>query len=214
MHSLSRPAAVAFDLDGTLIDTEPTLLEAQHRTLAAFGICELAPDHPRTFAMGMVPGVTRLCEFYGLAYRRALEVFKPTWNHLAATEPTPTPGARALLGRFSAAGLPMALVTSADRGHARNSLAALGLRKAFECVVDAETVSRLKPSPEPYVTAAERLGVEPADVVGIEDSGSGVASVLAAGMVCVAVHATVHDQPEMALAHIKIRSLKEFPPFT
>ena len=60
LHSLPRPAAVAFDLDGTLIDTESILIEAQRRTLKAFGIHDLPPEHPRTFGMGMEPGVTRL----------------------------------------------------------------------------------------------------------------------------------------------------------
>ena len=81
---------------------------------------------------------------------------------------------------------------------------------AFECVIDADMVSRLKPSPEPYLKAAECLGVSPQDMIAIEDSGSGVASALEAGMTCVAVHAEVHERPELDAAHVKIRSLEEF----
>ena len=213
-HSLPRPAAVAFDLDGTLIDTEAILIEAQRRTLAAFDIQELAHDHPRTFGMGMEPGVARLSEFYGLHYAQALEVFRPLWNHLSATELTPMPGARDLLTRFKSDGVRMALVTSADPVHAQNALKAVDVPGAFECVVDADMVTRLKPSPEPYLKAAECLGVSPLNMLAIEDSGSGVESALSAGMTCVAVHSEVHERHELDAAHVKIRSLEEFPAFS
>ena len=163
--------------------------------------------------MGMEPGVTRLSEFYGLDYERALEVFRPNWTRLSATELSPMPGARSLLTRLKSDRIRMALVTSADPVHAQNALKALDVPGAFECVVDTEMVSRLKPSPEPYLKAAERLGVSPQDMLAIEDSGSGVASALAAGMRCVAVHAEVHERPELAPAHVRIRSLGEFPQF-
>ena len=213
MDSLPHPAAVAFDLDGTLIDTEAILIEAQRRTLIAFGIHGLASDHPRTFGMGMEPGVTRLSEFYGLDYAEALEVFRPQWTHLSATELTPMPGARDLLMRLKGEDMPMALVTSADPVHAQNAVRAVDVPGAFECVIDADMVSRLKPSPEPYLKAAECLGVSPQDMIAIEDSGSGVASALEAGMTCVAVHAEVRERPELDAAHVKIRSLEEFPRF-
>ena len=157
LHSLPRPTAVAFDLDGTLIDTEAILIEAQRRTLMAFGIHALASDHPRTFGMGMEPGVGRLCEFYGLDYVRTLEVFRSHWVHLSATELTPMPGARTLLTRLKSEGVRMALVTSADPVHAQNALKALDVPGAFQFIIDADMVASLKPSPEPYLKAAEDL---------------------------------------------------------
>ncbi|MXX53491.1 MAG: HAD family phosphatase [Dehalococcoidia bacterium] len=214
MNSLPRPAAVAFDLDGTLVDTEAILIEAQRQTLMDFGITGLASDHPRTFGMGMEPGVRRLSEFYGLDYAKVLEVFRPNWTRLSATELTPMPGARTLLLRLKSDGIRMALVTSADPVHAQNALKALNVPGAFGCIVDAEMVSQLKPSPEPYLKAAEGLGESPQDMLAIEDSGSGVESALAAGMRCVAVHAEVYERPELAQAQVRIRSLAEFPQFT
>ena len=214
MHTLPRPAAVAFDLDGTLVDTEAILIEAQRQTLMAFGFSDLASDHPRTFGMGMEPGVGRLSEFYGLDYTQTLAVFRPHWTRLSATELTPMPGARALLMGFKSDGVRMALVTSADPIHAQNALKAIDVPAAFDCVVDAEMVSRLKPSPEPYLKAAECLGVSPQDMLAIEDSGSGVESALAAGMRCFAVHVEVHERTELAQAQVRIRSLEDFPSFT
>ena len=213
MLSLPRPAAVAFDLDGTLIDTESILIEAQRQTLKALGIPVFATDHPRTFGMGMEPGLTRVCEVYGLDYPTALEVFKPTWERLSATELSPMPGARALLMRLNDEGIPMALVTSADPVHARNAVAAIDVPGAFECLIDSDMVSRLKPSPEPYLKAADCLGVAPETILAIEDSGSGVASALAAGMTCVAVQFEIDDRPELSSAHFRMRSLGELAPF-
>ena len=93
----------------------------------------------------------------------------------------------------------MALVTSADPVHAQNALKALDVPAAFECLIDTDSVSHLKPSPEPYLKAAEsprRFATQ--DMLAIEDSGSGVASALAAGMRCVAVHTEVDERPELA----------------
>ena len=163
--------------------------------------------------MGMEPGVGRLSEFYGLDYTETLEIFRPRWTRLSATELTPMPGARALLMRLKSDGVRMALVTSADPVHTQNALKALDVPRAFACVVDAEMVSLLKPSPEPYLKAAECLGVSPQDMLAIEDSGSGVESALAAGMRCVAVHTEVHERSELTPAHVKIRSLEDFPRF-
>lgn len=207
---LTLPTAVAFDLDGTLIDTEPLHAEAQRRALEAFGIRELTPDHPRTFGMGLQPGVTRVSEFYGLEYQQVMDVYLPLWEHLAATELVPMPGAQDLLKWFQSRKVPMALVTSADAGHAENSIAALDVPGAFRCIVNRDMVARLKPSPEPYLKAADCLSVLPQDMIAFEDSGAGVTSVLAAGMFCVAVHRDVHERPEMAAAQVKIRSLGEY----
>ena len=205
----SNPDAVAFDLDGTLIDTEPLHARAQRKTLEAFGIRTLPPDHPRTFGMGLEPGLAKLCEFYGLEYQDAMSVYLPAWEGLADEALTPMPGARSLLTRLMNRGVPMALVTSADPVHVGNAMSAIDVPNAFQCIVDANMVSRLKPSPEPYVKAADRLGVRPSGVVAFEDSGPGVASVLAANMRCVAVHRDVHSRPELAAAHIRIQSLDE-----
>lgn len=207
--TLSNPEAVAFDLDGTLIDTEPLHALAQRKTLEAFGIRDLPSDHPRTFGMGLEPGLAKLCDFYGLEYQAAMSVYLPAWEGLADAALAPMPGARSLLTRLMNRGVPMALVTSADPIHVENSLSAIDVPNAFRCIVDAYMVSRLKPSPEPYMKAAERLGVGPSGVVAFEDSGPGVASVLAANMRCVAVHRDVHSRPELAPAHLHLRSLDE-----
>ena len=84
------------------------------------------------------------------------------------------PGARELLIRLKDEGVSMTLVTSADPVHAQNALKALDVPGTFDCIIDADMVLRLKPSPEPYLKAAECLGVSPQYMLAIEDSGSGV----------------------------------------
>jgi HAD superfamily hydrolase (TIGR01509 family) len=96
------------------------------------------------------------------------------------------PGARSLLAELRAAGVPLALVSSSYR---RLVDAVLGHLPAgtFATSVAGDEVRRPKPSPEPYVTAAARLGVDPRDCVVLEDSPTGVAAGEAAGAVVVAV---------------------------
>jgi HAD superfamily hydrolase (TIGR01509 family) len=96
------------------------------------------------------------------------------------------PGASELLAAVRAAGVPTALVTATRRQLVDVALATIGSTN-FDVVVCGDEVDRTKPHPEPYLTAAAKLGVDVAHCVAIEDSPTGVASALAAGCVVVAV---------------------------
>ena len=100
----------------------------------------------------------------------------------------------------------LAVVTSARRVGAEAKLAALGLLGHFSTLVVAEDVARGKPHPEGYRLACRRLGVNPSQVVGFEDSPSGVAAVKASGMRCVAV-ATSHDPRTLDAADLVVPDL-------
>jgi HAD superfamily hydrolase (TIGR01509 family) len=100
------------------------------------------------------------------------------------------PGARELLLAVRAAGVPTALVTSTGRRLAEVALKTLGAEN-FDVLVCGDEVSRPKPDPEPYLTAAGLLGAPIGECVAIEDSPSGVASAVAAGAVVLAVPSDV-----------------------
>ncbi len=202
--------AACFDLDGTLVDTEPIHNEAERLTLLHFGVTP-APDHPRYF--GIVPerGLEVIAEFYGLGDpQRLLDTYVPLWDRLLEERLTTMPGVAALLAALGRAGVPLALVTSGDNEYAELVLKMLGIADLFEFTVTGDQVSERKPSPEIYQLAAERFGFPPRQVAAFEDSVVGVTSAVAAGMFCIAVNADVHEEPELHAAQLCIKSLTEF----
>ncbi len=204
--------AACFDLDGTLVDTEPIHNEAERQMLLHFGV-ESAPDHPRQFGITPERGMIVVADFYGLGDpQRLLEIYDPLWDRLLEERLTTMPGAVALFTALRGAGVPLALVTSGDREYAELVLRMVGLTDLFAFTVTGDDVSEMKPSPEPYLLAAERLGLFPEQVVAFEDSAAGVASVVAAGIFCIAVAADVHERPELAAAQMHIASLNDFGP--
>ena len=127
----------------------------------------------------------------------------------------PLAGAVELVRLIGAAGVPLALVTSAGRRYAEQTLTELGVRPLFSVVVTAEDVTVGKPDPQGYRAAARGLGVPPAACVVFEDAPAGVAAAKAAGMYCVAV-GTTHSPEELAAADQVVPDLTKvtWPPAT
>jgi sugar-phosphatase len=107
------------------------------------------------------------------------------------------PGAVEFVRRAASRGRKIAVVTSASEANAELALRHTGLREFVGELVAASSARRGKPFPDPYLEGCRRLGVEPGDAIGFEDSLAGVAAVKAAGMRCVAV---ATSQPRTALA--------------
>ena len=207
-----RFRAACFDLDGTLVDTEPIHVEAERLTLLHFGV-EPAPDHPRNFGIGVEAGMATLAASYGLGDpHRVMAVYVPLWEWLLDARLKAMSGALTLLAALNQAAVPLALVTSGDDEYARLVLHRLGITDLFAHTVTGDDVSEMKPSPEPYLLAADRLGFPPELVVAFEDSVAGVASVVAAGMYCIAVASDVHERSELAAVQLSVASLTEFGP--
>jgi HAD superfamily hydrolase (TIGR01509 family) len=175
-------------MDGTLVDTEPYWMHAQDELMAAWGGTWTHED-----ALGLV----------GAGLWNAARVFQSRGVHLTEDEIVDhltervleqiasnglpwRPGARELLSELREAGVPTALVTMSVRRMAEHVAAQLGFH-GFDTVVSGDDVTQAKPHPEPYLVAAERLGVDPASCIAIEDSGPGTASAVAAGAVVIAV---------------------------
>lgn len=207
-----RFRAACFDLDGTLVDTEPIHVEAERQTLLHFGV-EPAPDHPRHFGIGVEAGMATLAAFYGLGDpQRVLAVYVPLWERLLDARLKPMPGALELLTDLDVAAVPLALVTSGDDVYAHYVLDRVGIMDLFAHTVTGDQITHMKPSPEPYLLAAERFGLQPGQVVAFEDSAVGVTSAIAAGLFCIAVAADVHERPDLQVAQLRITSLTEFGP--
>jgi HAD superfamily hydrolase (TIGR01509 family) len=175
--------AVLWDIDGTLLLSEPFHFRSIRATAADYGI-----ELPDSFHFEMVGRSAEetyllLCERYGLEeefgawvarkYRRYVE--------LAPGIP-PRPGAIEAYRALHAARVPQALVSNSDRIVVDANIAAMGLFQPRLVSLTINDVREGKPSPEPYLRAAHLLGVEPGHCVVVEDSPTGARSGLAAGM--------------------------------
>ncbi len=191
--SSTYPAAVLFDMDGTLVDSEKLWDVALQELAKEYG-GELSVDARQSIVgTAMAESMRILHDDLGQPERdpeisaawinaRILELFRTglPWQ----------PGAFELVHAVRAAGIPTALVTSSPRALVEIALDTLG-RDNFDTVVAGDEVVAAKPHPEPYLTAARLLGVPIGRCVAIEDSPTGVASAVAAGAAVLAVPAEV-----------------------
>lgn len=180
-------AAAIFDLDGTLIDTERLVMEAGIEAFAALGH-DLDPAFMLTLVgVAEDEGRRRIAARFGDTLN--LEELDAGWG--AATlrryaEGIPVkPGAAELLGALDF--LPRGVATNSATASARRKLASTGLATHFAAVVGFDAVPRPKPAPDVFAEAARLLGARPEECVAFEDSDTGVAAALAAGMTVVQI---------------------------
>lgn len=187
-------AAVLFDMDGTLIDSEHLWSRAMDELAAHHG--GVLSAHARRAMLGR-NAQESLTVFYrdlGLSHPdpAADDAFVTArMVDLFATALTWRPGAAELVAEVRTAGLPTALVTSTHRRLVEVALAGTLGRDNFDVVVCGNEVAAPKPDPEPYRTAAAQLGVPVARCVAIEDTPTGLASARAAGAVVLGVPSEV-----------------------
>jgi HAD superfamily hydrolase (TIGR01509 family) len=177
-------AAVLFDMDGTLVETEQKWEEALFALAGRLGGTMSAAARQATVGTSMRTAMELLYADLGLArgeddLRGDVAWVEDTVAGLLAEDVEWRPGARELLAEVRAAGVLHALVTTTPRRLARLVLPHLGDR--FDVTVCGDEVPALKPDPAPYLQAAAALGVDPADCVVVEDSAAGVGAGLAAG---------------------------------
>lgn len=203
--------AVIFDIDGTLIDTEPMYWAAWRSVFAPYGIT-ITDDEMRT-VMGMLPveGGRSLADRFGVDTDPAELTEQLIEIAVNIPERTLMPGAVRALDLVRSAGIAMTVATSATMRMATASLKGAGLADYFDFVVSAEYEPYGKPHPGVFLTAAERLGVDPLECVVVEDAPSGVIAAKAARMFCVAVPEPGHrDDKRIAIADVVLDSLDDF----
>jgi sugar-phosphatase len=207
------PGAV-FDLDGLLIDSEPVWMWAQTKAFRELGVelteaMQLATTGLRMMETlevwrGYFPHIeidavkirSRLSELVGGRLRESGEA---------------KPGALKVLGMCRESGCRMAIASSSMPEVIEAAVERLGARHLFDALVSAEGEAHGKPHPAVYLSAARKLGVDPAECIAFEDSVFGLRSAVAAGMHCVAVpEAHNRGRPEYAIAHRILDSLERF----
>jgi HAD superfamily hydrolase (TIGR01509 family) len=188
--SPNLPAAVVFDNDGLLLDTESVWTRAEQDLFARRGLEFTATDKRELVgtSAAIAGGVLerRLGE-----PGRAAELIEEL-NVLVVAElehgVEAMIGARQLLTRLRERGTPIGLVSNSPPAFVLRSLEIAGFDDQFDVVLSAHEVAAPKPAPDPYLEACRRLGVEPGpDVVALEDSPTGVAAARAAGLTVIGV---------------------------
>ena len=183
------PAAVVFDMDGLLFDTEVLYQEAI-QLAAAEGGHEVAIDvFNRTVGLPWAQSRAQLFSHFGEAF--PIDEFQETWvRHfwmIAETRLALKLGALELLDTLDQFRLPRAIATSSSRRTVERHLTAHNLMGRFPEIVGRGDYERGKPAPDPFLKAAQRLGVEPHLCLALEDSHNGVRSASSAGMMTIMV---------------------------
>ena len=185
---LNQLHAVLWDMDGTIVDTEPYWFAAEHAVVAEHG--DYWSDDLARSVVGfdLLDSGRFMIEHGGvrLTPNEIVELLLDSVVSELKREVPWRPGARELLADVRSAGIPTALVTMSWRRFADEVVGALP-KGAFDVSVVGDDVERGKPHPDAYLLAAERLGVDITKCVAIEDSPTGVASALAAGAIVLAV---------------------------
>ncbi len=187
---MARRAAVVFDNDGLLLDTEEAWTRAEE-TLFARRDKLFTVEHKRSLigsawvaaAMKLEAmleldgeGEALMDELHELVMEEALAGVKPR------------PGALELLERLAGAGVPVAVASNSQREFVERTLGGAGLLDGrFATVVSVEDIANPKPAPDIYIEACLRLGAEPSACAALEDSSTGVTAAAAAGMYVIGV---------------------------
>ena len=187
----SQLRGVLFDMDGTIIDSEPYWMRAERELVESFGGTWGEQQAYALVGSGLWNSASLLISA-GVELEHEVIIDKLSARvREQISESVPwRPGARELMAEILQAGLPMALVTMSIGLNARAVSAALDHelgQKVFSAIISANDVERPKPDPEAYLAGAAAIGVDISDTLSFEDSSYGAASAFSAGSITIGI---------------------------
>ncbi|MFN8107038.1 MAG: HAD family phosphatase [Nocardioidaceae bacterium] len=212
--------AVLWDMDGTLIDTEPYWFECEFEMAARYDAPWTEEHALNLIGLDLLDAAAYAKKHMGIVdlepWQIRDEILEMVVTKLQGELPW-RPGAMELLTEIKAAEIPTALVTMSYSSFVEPIMAAMPAG-SFDVVVTGDQVSRGKPYPDPYLQAMTLLDVHPDDVVAIEDSPTGCASATAAGCQVLVVphHVSVDHKPGLhlvsSLTSVSLEELQALAP--
>lgn len=194
-----RPRAVIFDMDGLLFDTEALWQEALLSAAAERSHEIPAEIYKKSIGVRRSQTKPLFLAHFGADFR--FDDFHAAWRRhfwlIAENKLALKPGAAELLDLLDQLRLPRAIATSSSRATVERHLTAHGLMDRFDHIVSRDDCENGKPAPDPYLNAAERLGVAPRLCLALEDSHVGVRSASAAGAMTVMAPDLLEPDEEM-----------------
>lgn len=204
---------VIFDMDGVLVNSERMHFQALDRTLQAHGIA-LTWEYFAQFIGSTIP---HMWEVIARDYHLNTELVRQMhaqymmnqWYFIERDGHLPVDGAQELVRSLFAAGYRLAVASSSSEQQIAEIVDALGIRGCFTALISGETVPHPKPEPDIFLSAADTLGVQPADCVVIEDSAHGVAAAKAAGMFCIGLRNPDSGEQDLSAADRTVSALRD-----
>ena len=216
----TAPAAVAWDVDGTLVDSEPLHLQALQAVCAAHAV-DLSEFGPTPFVGIGIHEVWRLlARRFGAALGSADAQREQAFRHAVAEHYRcgagslqPTPGAIEALQALADQGVPMGAVSNSEGAIVEANLQAIGARELMRFVITLDDVAQAKPHAEPYLRAVAALGLPATQVVAVEDSASGLQSARAADLRVLLLADAAQAMPWQGMADHTLTSLHGLLPW-
>lgn len=210
-------SAVIFDVDGTLLNTEPVYMEAWRQAAKKLGFQMSEEYLQKTRGVNINDSIRLFGEYFGAEHSyaevRAIRV-SVAEEILSKSDPKLLlkPYAAEALDALDKKGLPKAVATSTDREKNEAHLRHVGLWGRFSTVISGDMIEKGKPNPDIFLAAAKGLGLPPEECLVVEDSPAGVEAAFRAGMHPVLVPDCVKpDEITLRRAIAVLRSLIEFP---
>ncbi len=200
---------ILFDLDGTIVNSDPIHYQAWEQMLASYSI-EMDETFYKLRISGRInPEIVKgiLPQLSPAAGQKLIDEKEVLFRELAS-ELKPLNGLSELLAWTDTHQLKLALVTNAPRLNAEFMLEVLGIKEAFDVVVLAEDCIAGKPDPAPYQVALDKLGMTAEEAIAIEDSPSGIRAAVGAGIRTIGITST-HD-PKVLLEEGTFMAIPDF----